>query len=414
MNSRLSNMSKLLIKICLLFVSTLSVMCTGVVSPAIPLIKKSFTNIEHIDLILKMMVVMPNFFIGISAPLAGYLSQKVNKKILLVSSLVGYGIFGSVGFYANSIHVILIFRGLLGLTIAFLTTSSTAMIGEYFSNPTERGKIIGMQSTCMCIGSVVYTMMAGFLADMNWRYIFLIYCTGIAIAPLILTFRKSSQNHDKEMNKKEDDAFILQNNFVIAMICLINMVIMILFYLIKLQLPFIIYELPKMTAKSIAFAFSVETMCAAIISLRYQRFKKNRDYAIICATGFLIISFSYILIGASKNFNLIIFGMLICGVGMGIMQPNTILWLLSVTRPKNRGIIIGFYTTSTYFGKFLSPIVMMPLIKITKVSHSFFISSFLMLVISVAAMFFNDYLSRINRAKLRNVIKKAKQQGYKV
>ncbi len=407
---------KFAIKMLLLMSSSLSTMCTGVISPAIPLMSDAFSDVANVKALLKLLVVLPNLFIAISSPLIGMLSTRIkNKRFVLFAGLFIYALFGSSGFYLKNLHTILFARIFVGISIACIMTSATAMIAEYFTNPKERSLIVGLQSTTMSVGSVIYTMLSGVLADISWRYIFLIYLSAAIILPFAMLFLfEPSQDKTEENPDIFQNQFILQNNYLITAICIINMCIMTMFYLIKLQLPFIIYALPNMNAKSVATALCVETMLAAIFSAKYKRVKKNRDFAIMCAMGFAIFAFSYILISHVKSYYAILFSMAICGIGMGFLMPNSILWIISITRPKNRSIVIGWYTTATFLGKFLSPILMLPLTKFTSVRNSFFVCAILMLFISVLLMFLNDYLSRINRVKLRKIINRARKEGYKL
>jgi MFS family permease len=71
---------KTLLKATILLTSSLSVLCTGVVSPALPTIGRHFADVPNISLMVKMMVTIPNFFIGIFAPFFGYLAKYLPKK----------------------------------------------------------------------------------------------------------------------------------------------------------------------------------------------------------------------------------------------------------------------------------------------------------------------------------------------
>ena len=222
-----------IIKIILLVASTLSAMCTGVISPAIPLIAKDYHEIENIKMILKMLVVLPNLFIAITSPIAGYAASRVkNKKYILCGGLLMYGAFGTAGFYIQDIKIILLSRVFVGISIAFITTSATAMIVEYFIDPKERSSVISMQTTTMSIGSVLYTMISGIVADVHWRNIFLIYSIALILMPFALLFLTSSNPESKTSEEESDifqNQFILQNNYLIFAICCINVVIMTMF-----------------------------------------------------------------------------------------------------------------------------------------------------------------------------------------
>ena len=81
---------KNVVKATLLLLSSLSTMCTGVVSPALPIIQRALEaqGATDIGLVVKMMVVVPNVFIAIFAPIFGYIVPKVGKLRLLFAALV--------------------------------------------------------------------------------------------------------------------------------------------------------------------------------------------------------------------------------------------------------------------------------------------------------------------------------------
>ena len=82
---------KNIIKATLLLLSSLSTMCTGVVSPALPIIQRALEaeGATDIGLIVKMMVVVPNVFIAIFAPIFGYVVPKIGKLMDIILTKEG-------------------------------------------------------------------------------------------------------------------------------------------------------------------------------------------------------------------------------------------------------------------------------------------------------------------------------------
>lgn len=407
--------NKNLIKAILLWLCSLSVMCTGVVSPALPIIKKSFDHLENAAILVKMMVVVPNLFIAIFSPIFGYVAVKFGKVRLLLVVLVIYACAGTTGAYLQSIHKIIFFRAILGISIAGIMTVATTLIADYFDS-FERSSLVGMQTTVMSIGSTIFAMLSGVLADVNWHNIFYLYGMSLLILPFVKLFLvEPSNNHDCENGAHKTDKKIIQNNFVIFLVCMINLVTMTAFYMIPLQLPFLLYNDPYfvsfgINAKKVAFAISCQVIVAAMCSLRYRRLKKSRDFAVMCALGFGFMAMSYILVSHAHHYFVVIAAMLLCGVGMGLMMPNSTLWIISITEPKKRPLFLGLFTTSTFAGKFLSPIVAAPLIYFSSIRTTFAVYAFFMLFIAILAMYLNDYFKRINRVLYRHKILNSKSQ----
>ena len=429
---------KNIIKATLLLLSSLSTMCTGVVSPALPIIQRALEaeGATDIGLIVKMMVVVPNIFIAIFAPIFGYIVPKIGKLRLLFIALVVYAVSGVSGSFLPTIYHIIFMRAILGITIAGILTVVTTLIADYFDGP-ERSSLIGMQTMFMSIGSTVYGLTAGVLADIGWRNIFYLYGMAIFYFPLAwkFLFNPDVVNHTEERIKT--DRKIIQNNIAILLVCCINLFVMVMFYMIKLQLPYILYSDPAinhvslpsifgvakeftMNAKLVSVVLTCEVVVTTFVAFKYRRFKANRDFSVMCAMGLSFMALSYIMISKSSNYYMILISMCVCGVGMGMLMPNSTLWAISITKPEKRPFFIGIFNTSTYAGKFLSPFIAIPLLYFIPNNPRllFEICAIMMFFVAVLSMWMNDKFKRINKIIYRKeLIKKREamlQEGKKV
>ena len=475
--------NKNLVKITLMCLSSLSTMCTGVVSPALPIIQKALEadGATDIGLVVKMMVVLPNVFIAIFAPIFGMLAPKIGKLRLLFGALVVYAIAGSSGAFLPTIYHILISRAILGITIAAVLTVVTTLIADYFDGP-ERSSLIGMQTMFMSVGSTVYGFLAGVLADIGWRNIFFLYAMALIYLPMAIKFLFNPEVVNYEGERIKTDRKIVQNNVAILSICCVNMFVMVMFYMIKIQLPYMLYgdssinyvAVPhfhfspdnagkiasfvaitlfisltiayafvkifkksrkyivicclllveivafflllcshqytsiKVNAKLVAICLSVEVIITTFVAFKYRRLKANRDFAVMCATGLAFMALSYLMLTHSLNYWMILVSMAVCGIGMGMLMPNSTLWVISITKPERRPLFIGIFNTSTYAGKFLSPFIAMPLLYFIPNNPRmlFQVCAFMMLFVAVSAMWMNDKFKRINKVIYRKERKK--------
>ena len=423
---------KTLVKITLMALSSLSTMCTGVVSPALPIIQKALEadGATNIGLVVKMMVVMPNVFIAIFAPIFGYFAPKIGKLRLLFSALVFYAISGTAGSFLPTIYHILATRAVLGICIAAILTVVTTLIADYFDGP-ERSSLIGMQTMFMSVGSTVYGFAAGVFADITWRSIFYLYAMSLVYLPLAIKFLFDPEVVNYSEDRVKTNRKIIQNNVVILLVCCVNLFVMVMFYMIKLQLPYMLYNdthinyvsVPSFTnglhlvkimvnAKLVAICLSCEVIVTTFVAYKYRRFKANRDFSVMCAMGLAFMALSYLMITNSVNYWMILLSMAVCGIGMGMLMPNSTLWVISITKPENRPFFIGIFNTSTYAGKFLSPFIAMPLLwLIPKNPRMLFeVCAILMLFVAVLAMWMNDRFKRINRVIYRRELKGLKKE----
>jgi len=390
------------IKIMLLLLGAIAHMCTGIITPAIPKILKHYESVPHIKLLVKLVVTTPHLSIAICSPIIGLLVFKVNRRLIIMLSLLVYAVAGLMCFWIDDIYVIILSRALLGIAVSIIVTSVTSLIADCFDG-SERNTMVGLQTAFMSIGTISFSLISGVVSDLYWKNIFLAYIVPSILIPFVAYFIidprwagldvASSNTLDVKSDHKSI-VKIFQNIPIIWMIYLVAMLHMITYYLIPLQLPLILDALGH-NSKEISYITASETLIIGLVAARYRRIKKNRDHSLICLISFSIMAGAFLVISVSYSYLLIMISCLIYGVGMGMMMPNNTLWLISVVNPKNRGIAIGGLTTATYIGKFLSAIVLHMLLEFVLPRTAYIVGSMVMLATGIVVIFLARFLEKV-------------------
>jgi MFS family permease len=72
---------------------------------------------------------------------------------------------------------------------------------------------------------------------------------------------------------------------------------------------------------------------------------------------------------------------------MGMMIPNTNIWVMNITPPEIRGKEIGKLTTFWFLGQFLSPILLLPISAKYSFSVTFYIAASCLFLLSIVYAF---------------------------
>jgi EmrB/QacA subfamily drug resistance transporter len=113
--------------------------------------------------------------------LAGSFSDLFGRKKILMYGLIGFGITSLLCATAPTTTVLIIARGLQGITGALLVPSSLALIIYSYSGKAQ-GKAIGTWTAWTGISFIIGPLLGGFLVDsLSWRFIFI-----INIVPIIV------------------------------------------------------------------------------------------------------------------------------------------------------------------------------------------------------------------------------------
>ena len=352
------NPNSLLIKITLLLASTLTVMSGATIAPSLPAMQAHFSDVANSEFWVRLILTVPALFIVIGSPIAGQLVDKIGRKPLLLGSAILYGFAGGSGFVLNSVFTILVGRALLGLAVAGVMVSATTLIADYYQGD-ARANFMGLQAAFMGFGGVLFLSGGGFIADLNWRFPFLIYLFSWLLIPgIVFTLYEPLQPKADVANTTVPTA-----KLPVKLLMLIYSSVMlqqIVFYLIPVHLPFYLKQLSNAGASQTGLAIAFSTLFSAFASMNYGRFKKRFSFIKILSIAFGLIGLGYVGIGLVSSYWLILLVLIPTGIGLGLMMPNLNVWTANEVPDALRGTALGGLTTFMFLGQFLSPILSQP------------------------------------------------------
>ena len=162
---------------------------------------------------------------------------------------------------------------------------------------------------------------------------------------------------------------------------------MLLFYMVPVQLPFLMKEIGIESNTLTGLVISTLTLFGAITSLNYARMKRYFHFAAIYIWIFFLFGLGFILIFLSHSLPMLVLAMVISGLGAGALFPNTSLWLLQLAPAEARGRIIGGMSMAVFLGQFFSPILVQPIVDLTSLRISYLIGGvFMFLMVVVFAL----------------------------
>ncbi|RUR44477.1 MFS transporter [Vreelandella populi] len=340
----------------MLFASTMTVMSGAIIAPALPGISRHFS--EHPQVLIQLILTLPALMITLFSPLMGYLADRFGRKLLLLLMLSIYGLAGGAGFLIDSVELLLASRALMGIAVAGILSISTTLVGDYFED-SERVRFLGLQSSCMALGGVVFINLGGLLSDWSWRGPFLLYLTGVLLLPyawaMLREPRLPGATHaDSAQALARVDYWRTGLGYLIAMLS------MMMFYMFPAQLPFLLSEQGEISGMAIGIALSMSALTASIVAFGYGYYKPFFSVMTIYVLGFALAATGFLVVGFTDSYAMAIVGAAISGFGLGAFMPNTTTWLMRITPQRVRGRVFGGFTSTFFFGQFISPIAVAP------------------------------------------------------
>ncbi len=375
-----------LTRLTLLLSAGFTVMSGAIVAASLPQVREVFAEVNHVELLSRLLLTLHAIFIAVFSPLAGLIADKVGRKKLLIGSLILYGLAGSSVVGLDDLWAILGSRIGLGLAVAGLMTASTTLVADYYQGE-ERDRFLGWQAAVMSFGGVVFIGLGGWLADIHWRGPFLVYALTLLLIPLAqhsITDLQKPQSK-KTVNKR------LNRKLRLNLAGLYDPVLfgMSAFYLAPVQVPFLLVELDGATdSTSIGLSLAAMTLTGAITSLLFERIKSKLNVSFLYALAFSALGIGYIIIGFAEIYAVVTVGLLISGIGVGLIMPITNSLVMSLIRGAFRGRAMGWISTFVYGGQFLSPILSQPVIRTFSISWSFSLTGWTVLMLGLGFLIY--------------------------
>ncbi|GAA4006748.1 MFS transporter [Deinococcus rubellus] len=339
-----------LTRLTLLLLASLTIMAGATIAPALPAMQAHFADQPNAALLVKLALTIVGLAIAISAPISGILADRFGRRPVLIGALLLYALGGTSGLFISSLGELLTGRIILGLAVAGVMTASGALINDLFSGP-ARGKFLSQQAAFNNFGGAVLLPLSGFLAGMGWRGPFALYFVALLILPLVFRLPRGVTAAASSTGPEGKPAWA-----AIALIYVLALSYMIIFYLVPAQGPFLLRFLGAAPAAT-GLLLGVFTLMSALTSLTYSRFAGRFDPRKVVALGFGLLAGGEIIVSQAASIGGVIPGLMLAGGG-GLVIPNLNAWLADITPARWRGRIVAGMSSSIFLGQFLSPLIL--------------------------------------------------------
>lgn len=378
-------------KIALLLAASLTVMSNATIAAGMPEMARVFRDVPNAEFLTKLVLTTPALLIVICAPFAGALIDRFGRVRFLQACMVLYGFAGASGFVLNDLTNILIGRALLGVAVAGIMTTASTLVGDYFTGE-GRSRFMATQSVAMSLGGVVFIGAGGLLAELSWRYPFLVYLASWVFLIPAVKYLQEPVRHARRTADGAEEAVPYAG---LALVYALIFFMLVMFYMTPVQMPFLMRDIGIPSSLLAAGAIVMSTLMGAGGALLLHRLRMNAGNVTIYALGMAIIAAGYAAIALAQGYGLVLLGAAVSGFGVGIIFPNSSLWVIALAPAHVRGRLLGLMTAAVYLGQFSSPILVQPAVSKFGLSGAFGV--FAVIALAVAAVL---YASRHSLHKL--------------
>ncbi|MGG0658062.1 MFS transporter [Rummeliibacillus pycnus] len=305
-------------------------------------------------------------------PVAGYLSDRYGRKIVILPSLILALIGGLIAALAswkmqNPYTIIIIGRVLQGIGAAGAMPIVIPLVGDLYNGDDEKtSTTLGIIETSNTFGKVLSPILGSSFAALLWFLpFFSISVFSLISIILILFFVKTPKEKDEPIAFKEfvqnvkktfkQDGSWLFVVFLIGVYVMLVLFSMLFFLSEDLEKTHDIHGVKK------GFVLAIPLLLLCIASyVTGKKIKGNlktiKKMIIICL---IIVSLSIVFVGFSKErLILLLVVVSIAGIALGALLPVLDAIITENIRKEERGTVTSFYSSARYIGVAAGPPVM--------------------------------------------------------
>jgi MFS transporter, ACDE family, multidrug resistance protein len=340
--------------------------------PVLPVMEKKMgISAFQSSLIITVYSIVAIFLI----PIAGYLSDHIGRKKVIIPSLIITGIGGLISGWAawrmnDGYWIVLVGRALQGVGAAGAFPIVLPLVGDMFKNDDEVSGVLGEIETANTLGKVLSPVLGSFMAGFIWFIPFFSIPVFCAISIIMMIFMVTSPKKKdkplpfKDFLKKVKLIFTENGRWLYA-IFFIGAIVMfvlfgVLFYLSDiLENKYGIKDLQK----GLLLALPLGALCLSSF-ITGKVIKKNMVLMKwITFSSLVILGVAVALLSFSKELWFLITMFLAAGIGIGASLPPLDALITESIEKEERGTITSIYSSMRFIGVAAGPPVIALLMK---------------------------------------------------
>ncbi|HOM88992.1 MAG TPA: MFS transporter [Spirochaetota bacterium] len=363
-------------------ITLIVVMGVSNITPALPAMA-TFFNIPYSSVALLITVfTMPGIII---TPILGIVSDRIGRRILIIPSLLIFGITGTIMVFVKDFSWLLILRFIQGVGVSALGAINTTIIGDMFTGK-DRTTAFGYNASVLNIGTAAYPVIGGLLCIAGWNYPFLLSAFAFVVAWFVI-FHLHNPEPVNEVTLQDyfkNIAAIIKKPYIIGLLSTNILTFTLLYGPIITYFPYIISYRFNGDSATIGLIMSLMSIVTAITASQLQFLSTRFSEKNLIFYSFLGFAISFIIAGLAQNYFWLMVAIIVGGASNAINNPSLLSLLTGAAPTHYRGAIMSLNGMGLRVGQTFGPIIMALLLAIVTVDIAFYIIGGATVIITIA------------------------------
>nr|WP_319538815.1 MFS transporter [uncultured Methanospirillum sp.] len=312
--------------------------------------------------------------------------DRLDRKQILVPSLLIYGLTGIAGYYSTDFTVLLVMRFVQGIGVAGMMTLAFLIIGEAYRG-VESISAISRMSMSLAIGAITAPMIGGTLASMGWNYPFLFFVLSIPFALMVTVLLPETREQNRNVRHAGiSEALSALREFPVTYTIFMGFSIFFLLYSLIIYLPFMLKELFDFSSGESGLMLAIEGVAVVILASQMRILSCRFSMIRVIAVGFFLVGISMFCISFAASITGIFLLLILFGAGLGLAQTAIDAQIIQITPARSKGGILSIHTCMKYMGMSLAPIILGVILSFTGLQTVFIISGILGIAVTITTL----------------------------
>jgi len=338
----------------LLLGSCLPVLGAVLLAPVLARMQVHFAETPAAHVLVPVSLTIPAMMIALLAPFAGLIADRLGRKPLLLGSMLLYSLFGLMPLWLESLPAIVASRAGLGLAEAGIMTCCTTLIGDYYHGP-RRERLFALQMVCTSLSAALFIAVGGALGQDDWRTPYALYGIGLLLLPLMAVLL-----WEQRVGAQPGPSIAAEGLPWRALLPLYGFSALagISLFIVPVQAGFVLGLLEVDSPQQVGMVMGANQLGVLIGALSFRVLGRlAKPYLLMLA--FAVAGTGGLLMAVAANPDGLTLSVLINGLGIGLMLPTLITWVMAQASFAQRGRATGGFTAALFAGEFMSPLVVL-------------------------------------------------------
>jgi MFS family permease len=340
----------------LLLGSCLPVLGAVLLAPVLPRMQEHFADTPGVAVLVPIALTLPALMIALLAPFAGIIADRLGRKPLLIGAMFLYTLCGVLPLWLESLQVIVISRAGIGLAEAAIMTCCTTMMGDYYSGA-RRERMFALQMVATSLSAAVFIAIGGMLGEHGWRTPFALYGLGLVLLPLMawLLWEPQPRAHVATPVTPVSRAFPWR---ALTPLYLLSCLAGLSLFIVPVQVGYLLNLLHIDGSQQIGMTMGASQLGVLAGALGFRLISRVPAY-LKMFLAFVTAGIGGGLLALAQSHGVVVITVLINGLGIGLMMPTLITWIMAHVDFPQRGRAAGGFTAMFFAGEFVSPLVVL-------------------------------------------------------